>query len=129
MIQRTPCDCPQAGYCARHKTEKSRLQWLMCQRSFELFHRWEQRAADPSAKAMSPAPLPRCQHRGQEALEQADCELCGNLHVQVPIYTCEIHARCSERRFGNSTEQSRKTAACTTCDDYLPFDASVRHHD
>lgn len=120
MIQRTACQCPGAGYCDRHKTNKGRLQWLACQRNQDLFDRWEQRLKDPDFKPEAPQPpsLPRCIHRGLEELDSVKCELCGNREVLVPVYSCTLHERCTERRFGNSSVLSRTMAACTACLDY-----------
>ena len=123
MILNTPCDCKEPGFCDRHKMHKGRLLWLVCQRDLALFNQWEQQANGVTTTSTTSyaATLPRCEHRGLEVLENVECELCGNRSVMVPVHPCAIHHRCTERRFGNSTELSRNTNACTSCADYTPI--------
>ena len=118
----TPCQCPEPGFCHRHTMSKSRFLWLACQRNLALFQSWEENAQSDPATPLPPQPLPRCQHRSLEVLEHVRCELCGNRSEMVPVHSCAVHGRCTERRFGNSTELSRSTAACTACPGYLPVE-------
>lgn len=120
MTQRTSCSCSEPGYCHRHKMAKGRQQWLACQRIQDLFDQWESQVNDPNFLAQPPpaAQLPRCIHRGLDELESVKCELCGNREILVPVYACSLHQRCTERRFGNSSDLSRNLAACTSCADY-----------
>lgn len=125
MMQRlnlTRCQCPEPGFCQRHKMSKSRFLWLACQRDDGLFHFWEQQALNHTSETTTgpPRPLPRCRHRGLDVVEMVRCESCGNRGVLVPVHACALHGRCTERRFGNSTDASRSTHACTACSEYVP---------
>lgn len=122
MIRNTPCECDAPGWCARHRIEKTRLLWLACQRDPGLFDYWDGQANEEGTTSASlpNAALPRCKHRGEEAVDSVRCELCGAREIFVEVYTCTLHDRCTERRFGNSTDLSRTIAACTTCSDYAP---------
>jgi hypothetical protein len=115
----TACTCTEPGWCQKHQFNKGRLLWLACQRDSQLFNLWEQLVVGAPATAAPPKGLPRCQYRGTEIVEHLPCEICGNRQVLIPIHACDIHGRCSERRFGNRTEIARTLAACTTCPDYV----------
>ncbi len=120
MKKITACECAVPGWCERHKMTKSRVTWLACQRDQALFDFLERGPQSEIAIHPSPSPLPPCQHRGTDIVDQIPCELCGNRTVLVPIFACVLHERCAERRIGNRTEVARTMPACTSCSDYLP---------
>lgn len=39
---KTGCDCPVAGFCARHQCEKTEAYWKLCKTRVEYFSLWEQ---------------------------------------------------------------------------------------
>lgn len=119
----TPCECPEPGYCNRHRFVKARLLWLACQRDLSVFERWEQGFNPGTLSRVIPAStgLIPCEHRGKEIQKTVKCETCGQREIDLPVYPCSLHGECTERRFGNSTALSRSMPACTTCSDYQPI--------
>lgn len=71
-------------------------------------------------------PLPVCEHRGTEVIALVTCELCGGRTMSLPVYKCEVHGQCTERRYGSRTEKSRETASCAGCEQYSVPDAAVK---
>lgn len=41
MEKKTPCECPMAGFCERHKIEKNEVKHRLCATRIEYFNMWE----------------------------------------------------------------------------------------
>jgi hypothetical protein len=124
----TPCVCPQPGWCARHKCQKSRSWHLLCRTQMEYFNQWEAGTGPclnraPDGTLVSFAPLPRCRHRGEDVLEEVRCELCQQREVQVPVYGCALMGKCTESRFMVAQKRLAGIIPCPHCPSYCPADA------
>jgi len=130
----TPCTCEAAGFCARHKCEKTYELVIACRLNWFAFEQWENgegpcidRMRDEIdrivTEAQRYAELPACRHRGAEPIEHVECELCGSRLQQVPVYACTIFGKCTSRRYGSRTETMRTMPACIRCEKYEPPDA------
>lgn len=125
----TKCECESAGFCPRHRCEKTYEWVLLCRLNEFEFNRWEN-GEGPCLEQMRAelerlqsgqkpfADLPPCRHRGLEPIEHVDCEICGGRIGQVPVYSCAHFGRCTPRRYGTRTEAMRAMPACIRCDKY-----------
>lgn len=121
----TKCECGQAGWCARHECFKTARQHYLCRVSPEQFQRWETGQASPTVKWFRRLPLRRCKHRDIDPTEQLPCDLCGNEGKLIPVYGCNVHGECAERRIGTRSERLRSMAICLTCHEYEPAESPV----
>lgn len=122
MMPLTPCECTEAGWCERHRCEKSEIAHQLCRHRADYFQLWEQGIDPFRREATATLPLPRCQHRGDEPVRYVSCQLCGQRTAQIPVYECEIRALCTERRYMHRSLTSRDITACTGCESYVAPD-------
>lgn len=124
----TPCRCETAGFCSRHRCEKTYSLVLLCrlnQCQFDLWENGEGPCLDRARQGRAAASmigafveLPPCRHRGHEPLEHVECELCGGRTEHLPVYACAQLGKCTARRYGTRTEVMRTMPACIRCDKY-----------
>lgn len=77
---KTPCECPVAGFCDRHKKEKGEVQHKLCQTNQKYFNLWD-RLANGSEEE-----YPDCPHLTSERCGIAS-ELAGK-DISVILSTC-----------------------------------------
>lgn len=111
----TACDCPQPGWCERHRFAKTPHLWKLCRLRADYFAQWE---AGHGVGQPVPQPRPVCRHRGAEALATVECDLCGMRGTQVAVYACAVLEKCTERRFTSYLHRSRGYAVCALCDSF-----------
>jgi hypothetical protein len=108
----TPCDCPSAGFCPRHRCEKSAAGHQLCQTRPDYFQLWED-GRGPGQTKTFPVPLVRdCGHRGQE-LREEPCPSCRS-RVLIKVFGCALHECCTLAR------SVVALPCCRTCTDFTP---------
>jgi hypothetical protein len=127
----TPCDCPAAGWCPRHKFTTTEHEHNLCRTRPEFFalfasgkspqHVRERILRNAEAQAapraerrepkpdLKPADFP-CVHR-LAFIEIGKCDVCGLRGQPFDIFGCVLHERCSVGR------KRKDTRNCVACDD------------
>ena len=118
----TECECPQPGYCQRHKCHKSKLFWYVCRTVPSRFQAWEKGRGPGQRTQLRPKSLPPCRHRGREPIDRIECETCQAGKVKAFVFACVLFGECTIRRVGNRTRRAREMAACRDCPEYVPLD-------
>lgn len=125
----TSCDCSQEGWCQRHGCFKDRRQFLLCQRSLDLFLQWEHKIGpgqDSSARESRLRVLKTpCRHRSAEPVDEIPCALCGAENRMLPVYGCAEFGECTLIRTGNRTERALAMGSCIGCERYEPATGNV----
>ena len=112
----TPCECPAAGLCPRHKIEKSNHLYKLCQNHIGYFEMWEvcqgpgQQNVDCDEQLGSEA-----QHTTQASPQQlpSKIEMAKNY-----AKAAAAHAR-SGFQHATTEEQRARLEVCKTCDYYI----------
>lgn len=126
----TKCECPAAGFCKRHKIDKSQREFELCQTDSEFFSMWEtgkspqhdrqkmveQQAAEREG-TLVPGDFP-CIHRGDKTGE-ISCKPCRGSRL-LDVFLCGKHGRCTIGAHGYlAAEISEPTSVCLTCPDRI----------
>ena len=131
----TACRCEIAGFCERHRCQKTSTMLALCRLNQYVFDQWENgegpcldrlRNGDlPASTAEHFDELAPCRYRGTEPIDHVECELCGRRTEQVPIFACALLGKCTTRRYGTRTEVMRTMPACIRCDKYEPVESPL----
>lgn len=102
----TPCECDGAGWCPRHRLEKTRFEFEMCRRMLSWFELWGRGGLRRRAiRRESP-----CLHRG-EVVGEVECSSCKG-RVRIKVFACAVHGDCTIRRVPGDRSD------CDSCDEY-----------
>lgn len=85
----TPCDCKDAGWCERHRCEKSFEEFNACRRDQEAFALWEKSSLIPSEPSV-PGAHTLLQRAGNFASAMTAHALNGLQHVDDTTYEARL---------------------------------------
>lgn len=86
-----------------------RLGWELPSESIENTQN-ETKSPETSLKSIS---LP-CIHR-QELIGTTGCGRCGEVDIEIPVYACSEHGRCTTTRIGSKNPDWKLYHSCLTC--------------
>lgn len=53
-----------------------------------------------------------CVHLGEPTGERRSCEICGGRHLKIPVYRCDLHGVCVQRRWSLKASDERLCLRC-----------------
>ena len=118
----TGCECPLAGFCARHQCQKTEHYHHLCRTRPDYFAAWESGNGPCIGKPIKPTTKRRpsraldlsCKHRTEQPIEIGKCDLCGGEKGQpFEIFGCALHGKCSLHR------KHSKVMGCASCEDWV----------
>ena len=113
-MRATPCECEQAGWCARHQSYKSQIMFAFCRRIPRWFALWERGRGPKSHKYVGGRLGTLCMNLGA-VLRTVECPGCRG-HVLVKVYSCCLHGDCALGM------HIAGVVVCSECRDYVPPD-------
>ena len=130
----TGCDCPLAGYCERHRVDKTPHLHRLCRTNQRYYAAWEEgrgigqrmpKAEREFRESRRQPPPPVCVHRG-EVVGKASCGCAGS----PDVYACSIHTYAMERklkpgRVKVATEAEKKYVNVGYCSDCEQFEQAT----
>ena len=119
----TTCECTQEGWCERHQCQKSRGEFLLCQRSQDAFQQWGTGTGigqpNPKVPQLEVLKTP-CLHRSSESTREIRCQLCGSRHKLVPVHGCKLFGECTQFPTGAKDAEGNDIPFCLRCQAYSP---------